>query len=204
MLQKEPRLLLGQEIHQVRCLAKLEYFKKLMWHGNSWGFHCSVRGEVMWNPSKMKLFAPEFLVKNSETCLFRNPEMSASYFVWKKRMFSNELGNHLCQIRIDGPSRSWVISEFCSPLQKTRSPFLYDRNLEYFIAIHICDFHLNFLSFEAFEWPKSGRMFAAPSGTLLNVRLPKMKHHIITRCNDRYPWILYCWIAYFVGNTNLV
>jgi hypothetical protein len=32
---KEPRLVPGQEIHKVRCLAMLEYFKKLMRHGNS-------------------------------------------------------------------------------------------------------------------------------------------------------------------------
>jgi hypothetical protein len=36
-----------------------------------------VRGELVWNRSKMKRFEPEFLMKNSETCLFRDPEMSA-------------------------------------------------------------------------------------------------------------------------------
>jgi hypothetical protein len=39
ILENEIRLVLGQEIHNARCLAVLEYFKKLMWHGNSRGFH---------------------------------------------------------------------------------------------------------------------------------------------------------------------
>jgi hypothetical protein len=39
MFQNEPRLVLGQEIHKIRCLAMLDYFKKLMWHGNIWDFH---------------------------------------------------------------------------------------------------------------------------------------------------------------------
>jgi hypothetical protein len=30
----------------------------------------AVQGDLVWNPSKMKLFEPEFLVKNSERCLF--------------------------------------------------------------------------------------------------------------------------------------
>jgi hypothetical protein len=38
---------------------------------------CSVRGGFMWNPSKMKALEPEFLVENSETFLFRDPDMSA-------------------------------------------------------------------------------------------------------------------------------
>jgi hypothetical protein len=40
----------------------------------------SVRGELVWNPSKMNRFDLEFLVKNSETCLFRDSGMSVSYF----------------------------------------------------------------------------------------------------------------------------
>jgi hypothetical protein len=31
-----------------------------------------------------------------------------------------------------------------------------------------------------------------------------MKHHIIVRRTDRYPWILCSWITYFVRNTYLV
>jgi hypothetical protein len=68
--------------------------------------------------------------------------------------FSNEFGNHLCQIRIGEHSRSRPISELCSPLQRTRSPFLYGRNLECLLAMHTCEFSLNFLSFEAFEGQK--------------------------------------------------
>jgi hypothetical protein len=37
----------------------------------------SLLGELIWNPSKMKPFEPEFLVKKSETFLFRDPEISA-------------------------------------------------------------------------------------------------------------------------------
>jgi hypothetical protein len=40
----------------------------------------SVRGELVWGPSKAKLFESEFLVKKSEISLFRDPEMSAYYF----------------------------------------------------------------------------------------------------------------------------
>jgi hypothetical protein len=116
ILQKESRLVSGQEFLKICCLPMLEYFKKLMFHGNSWGFH--VRGELVWNSSKVKFLDPEILVKNSETCLFRDCEMSAYYFAWKKRTFSNELDNHLCQIRIRDSSRSWVISEVCSLLQE--------------------------------------------------------------------------------------
>jgi hypothetical protein len=70
-------------------------------------------------------------------------------------MLLNELGNYLSQIRIGGPSRSQVISELCSPLQERRFSFLEGRNLECLIAIHTCELHLNFLSFEVFEGQKS-------------------------------------------------
>jgi hypothetical protein len=77
MLQKESRLVPGQEIHKVRCLTMLEYFKKLIWHNNSWGFHvpcsmfhvpCSmfhVRSELKWNTSKIQIFlSPSFSWRN--------------------------------------------------------------------------------------------------------------------------------------------
>jgi hypothetical protein len=47
-------------------------------------------------------------------------------------------------------------------------------------------------------------LLAAPSATLLLLRLPTKKRHIMARRTDRYPWILYCWIAYFVKNTDMV
>jgi hypothetical protein len=37
----------------------------------------------------------------------------------------------------------------------------------------------------------------------LRVDLPKMKHCIIARHPDWYPWMLYYWIAYFVRNTDM-
>jgi hypothetical protein len=42
-------------------------------------FSYSVQGELVWNRSKMKRVEPEFLVENSETSLFRDPEMFAEY-----------------------------------------------------------------------------------------------------------------------------
>jgi hypothetical protein len=35
-----------QEIHKLRCLTILKYFKKVIWHDNSWGFH--ILFEVNW------------------------------------------------------------------------------------------------------------------------------------------------------------
>jgi hypothetical protein len=39
ILEKEPRLVPGQEIDKVWYLAMLEYFKKSMRHGDPFGFH---------------------------------------------------------------------------------------------------------------------------------------------------------------------
>jgi hypothetical protein len=58
IFQKEPRFVLGQEIHKVLCLAILAYFKKMTWTSNSWDF--SVRGELVWNPSKMNFLISSF------------------------------------------------------------------------------------------------------------------------------------------------
>jgi hypothetical protein len=55
MLRKEPRLVTGQKIHKVRCLPMLEFFKKLMWHGNSWGLHV-LFGPAGVQPSEDKTF----------------------------------------------------------------------------------------------------------------------------------------------------
>jgi hypothetical protein len=38
----------------------------------------------------------------------------------------------------------------------------------------------------------------------LRVLLPKMKLHIMARRIDQYSWILYCWIAYFVRNADMI
>jgi hypothetical protein len=46
-------------------------------------------------------------------------------------------------------------------------------------------------------------LLAAPSGIFLRVRLPEMQRHIMARPINRYPWIFYCWIAYFVRNAVL-
>jgi hypothetical protein len=67
-----------------------------------------------------------------------------------KRAFSNKLGNHLCQIKLGGSSRSWVISELCSTLQGKPSSFASVRDPGCLIAIHTFEFHLNFLGFEVF------------------------------------------------------
>jgi hypothetical protein len=79
ILQNEPRLVSGQEIHKI-LLGNAAIFQEV---DVTWQFlklSCSVRGELMWSPSTMKFFKPEFLVMISETCLFRDPEMSVSYF----------------------------------------------------------------------------------------------------------------------------
>jgi hypothetical protein len=68
--RKSARLLLGnagvfQEIDVAWQLLRLS---------------CSVRSGLMRNRSNTKPFEPEFLVKNSEICLFRDPGMHAEYF----------------------------------------------------------------------------------------------------------------------------
>jgi hypothetical protein len=104
----------------------------------------------------------------------------------KESTLSNEFGNHPSQIRIGRPSRLWIISEFCGLLQETRSSFLYDRNLEWLIDIHIYEFRLNFLSFEAFESEKGDDRSLFHLALVVRVRFPKMKRHIMGRRIDRY------------------
>jgi hypothetical protein len=128
--------------------------------------------------------------------------MSAWYFTWKKKAFSNKPGNHLCQIKIDGPSRLWVISELYSPLQETGSPFLYGINLDCLVTIHTCESRLNFLNLEAVRGQKQ-RIARCPSRTLLRLRLPKMTCYIMVCRTHRYPRILSCWMTYCVRNIDL-
>jgi hypothetical protein len=76
MLENEPRLVRSGN-SQSRLLGNSGVFQEVDVRWQLLRLSRSVRGELVWNRSKMKRFDPEFLAKNSERNLFRDPDMPA-------------------------------------------------------------------------------------------------------------------------------
>jgi hypothetical protein len=88
-------------------------------------------------------------------------------------------------------------------MREMHSLFLYARNLECLIAMHNCEFHSNFLRFEAIDDEKANDCSLLHLGFVSHARLSWMKRHIRARRADRYPRIDYYCLAYFVRNTDM-
>jgi hypothetical protein len=202
LLQEEWWSVPGQDIHKVRCLALLECFKKLMWHGNSWTSHGLFGANCFETHRRWNVLSSSFSSRNLWHISFE--AVGCLHNIVHERKRRCRMSSAITCVKWELANRPNRLSSPSSVVLCRKCGYhFYGKTLECLIATDMCE---SISISWALRLLRLKRRTTAPCSNWHVVArncADNNESHITARRIDRYPWIFYCWIADFLRNTDI-